>query len=169
MSETASGGDLSSAYSALFAAMQANGEMNDQAASQLKSAFNQLETKSQGGAQDASVSGGGCWCGQAGRSLSQAFRPPRTLWSIPSSTNCPGSSIRTVRTHLPLSSLGSVKQRPIAKYSHFASERAGSEPGYLAHVVMLHGGAVSCCAGESGTPAKCRRLRRCNRGLVSRS
>lgn len=58
VSETASGKDLSSAYSALFAAMQAHGEMNDQAASQLKTAFNQLETKSQSGAQDATVSGG---------------------------------------------------------------------------------------------------------------
>jgi hypothetical protein len=33
--------------------------MNDQAASQLKTAFSQLETKSQDGAQDATVSGGG--------------------------------------------------------------------------------------------------------------
>jgi hypothetical protein len=59
VSETGSGGNLSDAYSTLFAAMQAHGEMNDQAASQLKTAFSQLETKSQDGAQDATVSGGG--------------------------------------------------------------------------------------------------------------
>lgn len=56
--ETASGKDLNSAYSALFAAMQAHGEMNDQAASQLKTAFSQLNEKSQDGTQDATVQGG---------------------------------------------------------------------------------------------------------------
>ena len=58
VSETASGRDLSGAYSALFAAMQANGEINDQTAAQLRTAFSQLETKLQSGAQDAAVSGG---------------------------------------------------------------------------------------------------------------
>lgn len=58
VSDTGTGKDLAAAYQSLQAAMQANGEMNDAAASQLKDAFSQLETKSQDGSNDATVSGG---------------------------------------------------------------------------------------------------------------
>jgi hypothetical protein len=58
VSETASGSDLASAYQSLLSTMQANGEMNDAAASQLKGALGQLETKSQDGSANATVSGG---------------------------------------------------------------------------------------------------------------
>lgn len=58
VSETGSGGDLSTAYSNLFAALQANGELNSETESQLKSAFGQLQSKSSGGSKDATVSGG---------------------------------------------------------------------------------------------------------------
>jgi hypothetical protein len=57
-SEMGTGRDLASAYQALLSAMQANGEMTDAAASQLKDAMGKLGTKSQGGTTDATVSGG---------------------------------------------------------------------------------------------------------------
>jgi hypothetical protein len=57
-SETGSGKDLSSAYQSLFSAMQANGEMTGGTESQLKDAFDKLQTKSQGGSASATVSGG---------------------------------------------------------------------------------------------------------------
>jgi hypothetical protein len=59
VSETGKGSDLAGAYDALLSTMQANGEMQDGAASQLKDAFSQLEAKSQNGSSDATVSGGG--------------------------------------------------------------------------------------------------------------
>ncbi|WP_213741115.1 hypothetical protein [Bradyrhizobium sp. dw_411] len=59
VSETGSGGDLATAYQSLLASMQANGETSDAATSQLKGAFSQLESKSQGGSADATISGGG--------------------------------------------------------------------------------------------------------------
>ena len=58
LSETAKGGDLSSAYQSLLATMQANGELNDATASQLKDGLSKLETKSQDGSTDATVAGG---------------------------------------------------------------------------------------------------------------
>jgi superoxide dismutase len=58
VSETGSGSDLSSAYQSLLSTMQANGEMDDTTASQLKGAFGSLQTKSQNGSIDATVSGG---------------------------------------------------------------------------------------------------------------
>jgi hypothetical protein len=57
-SETGTGSDLASAYQALLATMQANGEMTDTAASQLKDAMGKLDTKSDGGTTDTTVSGG---------------------------------------------------------------------------------------------------------------
>ena len=57
-SETATGSDLASAYQALLASMQANGEMTDTAGSQLKDAVAKLDTKSDGGTTNATVSGG---------------------------------------------------------------------------------------------------------------
>ena len=57
-SETGMGSDLASAYQALLSSMQANGEMTDTAASQLKDALGKLDTKSDGGTTDATVSGG---------------------------------------------------------------------------------------------------------------
>lgn len=59
VSESGTGGDLASAYQALLSSMQQNGEMNDANASQLKDTFSRLESKSQNGSNDASVSGGG--------------------------------------------------------------------------------------------------------------
>lgn len=56
--ETGSGSDLDSAYQALLASLQANGEMDDKTAAQLNDAMGQLDTKSEGGAHDAAVSGG---------------------------------------------------------------------------------------------------------------
>jgi hypothetical protein len=58
VSDTGSGSDLASAYQSLLAAMQGNGDMTDGAASQLKDGFSQLESKSQNGSKDATVSGG---------------------------------------------------------------------------------------------------------------
>jgi len=58
VSEMGSGSNLSSAYQSLFSAMQANGEMSDATASQLKDAFDKLQAKSDGGAASATVSGG---------------------------------------------------------------------------------------------------------------
>ena len=58
VSETGSGGDLATAYQSLLSAMQANGEASDATTSQLGGALNQLQTKSQGGSTDATVSGG---------------------------------------------------------------------------------------------------------------
>jgi hypothetical protein len=58
VSETGSGGDLATAYQSLLSAMQANGEASDATAAQLKGAFGQIESKSQGGSTDATVSGG---------------------------------------------------------------------------------------------------------------
>ena len=57
-SETGSGGNLATAYQSLLSAMQANGEASDATTSQLKDAFSQLESKSQDGSTDATVSGG---------------------------------------------------------------------------------------------------------------
>ena len=57
-SETGSGGTLATAYQSLLSAMQANGETSDATTSQLKDALGQLETKSQDGSTDATVSGG---------------------------------------------------------------------------------------------------------------
>jgi hypothetical protein len=57
-SETGTGSDLASAYQALLSSMQANGEMTDTAASQLEDAMGKLDTKSDGGTTDATVSGG---------------------------------------------------------------------------------------------------------------
>lgn len=57
-SDTASGSDLASAYQSLLATMQANDDMTDGAASQLKDGYSQLESKSQNGSKDATVSGG---------------------------------------------------------------------------------------------------------------
>lgn len=59
VSDAGSGSDLASAYQSLLAAMQGNGDMTDEAASQLKDGFSQLETTSQNGNKDATVSGGG--------------------------------------------------------------------------------------------------------------
>ena len=58
VSDSGQGTDLASAYQSLLSTMQANGEMNDATASQLKDAFNQLESKSGNGSADATVSGG---------------------------------------------------------------------------------------------------------------
>jgi hypothetical protein len=58
-SEMGTGSDLASAYQALLSAMQANGEMTDAAAPQLKDAMGKLDTKSKGGTTDTTVSGGG--------------------------------------------------------------------------------------------------------------
>jgi hypothetical protein len=57
-SETASGSDFSNAYSTLFAAMQANGDMSDSVASELGGAAGALDSQSHGGTQSATVSGG---------------------------------------------------------------------------------------------------------------
>ncbi|SEO03042.1 hypothetical protein [Bradyrhizobium sp. OK095] len=57
--ETGTGADLGSAYQALLGTLQANGEMDDKAAAQLNDAMGQLDSKSDGGAKDAEVSGGG--------------------------------------------------------------------------------------------------------------
>lgn len=59
LSETGTGGDLPSAYQSLLASLQANGEMNESVASQVRDAFNQLQTKSSEGGTGAVVSGGG--------------------------------------------------------------------------------------------------------------
>jgi hypothetical protein len=59
VSESGSGGNLGSSYQALLSAMQGDGTMSDATASQLKDAFNQLESTSQNGSKDATVSGGG--------------------------------------------------------------------------------------------------------------
>lgn len=56
--ETGTGADLGSAYQALLATLQANGEMDDKTAAQLNDAMGKLDTKSEGGAKDAGVSGG---------------------------------------------------------------------------------------------------------------
>jgi hypothetical protein len=58
VSDSGSGGDLATAYQSLLSAMQANGEASDATTAQLKGAFSQLESKSQGGSADATVSGG---------------------------------------------------------------------------------------------------------------
>jgi hypothetical protein len=58
VSETGSGSNLDSSYQTLLSAMQGDGAMSDATASQLKDAFNQLESKSQDGSKDATVSGG---------------------------------------------------------------------------------------------------------------
>jgi hypothetical protein len=58
VSETGSGGDLATAYQSLLTALQENGEANDATASQLTGEFSQLQTQSQGGSADATVSGG---------------------------------------------------------------------------------------------------------------
>jgi hypothetical protein len=58
VSDTGQGSDLASAYQSLLSTMQANGEMNDATAAQLKDAFSQLQSKSQNGSADATVSGG---------------------------------------------------------------------------------------------------------------
>jgi len=57
--ETATGADLGSAYRALLATLQANGEMDDKTAAQLNDAIGKLDSQSGGGARDAAVSGGG--------------------------------------------------------------------------------------------------------------
>lgn len=57
--ETGTGGDLDSAYQALLASMQANGEMDDATASKLKDAIDELKTKSENGTKDEAVSHGG--------------------------------------------------------------------------------------------------------------
>ena len=57
--ETATGADLGSAYQALLATLQANGEMDDKTAAQLNDAIGKLDAQSGGGARDAEVSGGG--------------------------------------------------------------------------------------------------------------
>jgi hypothetical protein len=59
VSNVGNGGDLAAAYTSLVSAMQAQGELSDGTASQLGHAFSQLETKSESGAKDATVSGGG--------------------------------------------------------------------------------------------------------------
>jgi hypothetical protein len=56
--ETGTGNDLDSAYQALLASLQANGEMDDATAARLNDAIGELDTKSDGGAKDAEVSGG---------------------------------------------------------------------------------------------------------------
>lgn len=56
--ETGTGADLGSAYRALLATLQANGEMDDKTAAQLNDAMGQLDAKSEGGTKDAEVSGG---------------------------------------------------------------------------------------------------------------
>jgi hypothetical protein len=58
VSETGSGSNLDSSYQTLLSAMQGDGTMTDATASQLKDAFNQLESTSQNGSKDATVSGG---------------------------------------------------------------------------------------------------------------
>jgi len=57
--ETGTGADLSSAYQSLLATLQANGEMDDKTAARLSDAMGELDGKSEGGAKDAAVSGGG--------------------------------------------------------------------------------------------------------------
>jgi hypothetical protein len=57
--ETVTGADLGSAYQSLLATLQANGEMDDKTSAQLNDAIGQLDTKSEGGAKDAAISGGG--------------------------------------------------------------------------------------------------------------
>jgi hypothetical protein len=57
-SSSGEGADLSSAYQSLLASMRANGELSDEAASQLKDAYGRLNEKSQLGATDATVTAG---------------------------------------------------------------------------------------------------------------
>ncbi|MFK4529722.1 hypothetical protein ABIF90_007703 [Bradyrhizobium japonicum] len=57
--ETGTGADLGSAYQALLATLQANGEMDDKTAAQLNDAMGKLDTQSESGAKDAEMSGGG--------------------------------------------------------------------------------------------------------------
>ncbi len=56
--QTATGSDIDSAYHALLATLQANGEMTDETASELNEAMGELDAKSQGGTVDAGVSDG---------------------------------------------------------------------------------------------------------------
>jgi hypothetical protein len=56
--ETGTGGTLNSAYQALLASMQANGELDDATASKLQNAMGELDTKSQSGTKDAAISHG---------------------------------------------------------------------------------------------------------------
>src|SRR3954453_15076943 len=53
--ETGSGSDLDSAYLALLASLQANGEMDDATAAKLTDAIGELDTKSGGGARNAEI------------------------------------------------------------------------------------------------------------------